>query len=299
MTATIGRQQARGVRAVAPAPRKRRRLTGAGLVTQAVLAAWALLIIIPLAWVLLASFKDTTEIFSAPWTLPGRLRWENWGRAWVKADVGRYVLNSVIVVSLSTAGTMLLSSMAAYVLARYRFWGNRPVYFLFVAGIAFPPFLAVVPLFFVVKNFGLLNTYTGLVLVYIAYSLPFTIFFLTSFFRSLPNSVAEAAEIDGASHTRRFFAVMLPMARPGLISLTIFNLIGQWGQYLLPLVLMAGARDKWVLTQGIANISTSAGYEADWSGLFAALSISMLPMIVMYVIFQRQIQAGLTAGAVK
>ena len=299
MTATISRQEAHGVRPVAPAPRKRRRLTIPGLVTQAVLAAWALLIIIPLAWVLVASFKNTTEIFAAPWTLPAQLRWENWGRAWVKADVGRYVLNSVIVVSLSTAGTMLLSSMAAYVLARYRFWGNRPVYFLVVAGIAFPPFLAVVPLFFVVKSFGLLNSFTGLVLVYIAYSLPFTIFFLTSFFRSLPNSVAEAAEIDGASHTRRFFSVMLPMARPGLISLTIFNLIGQWGQYLLPLVLMAGARDKWVLTQGIANISTSAGYEADWSGLFAALSISMLPMIVMYVIFQRQIQAGLTAGAVK
>jgi N-acetylglucosamine transport system permease protein len=134
--------------------------------------------------------------------------------------------------------------------------------------------------------------------VYVAYSLPFTIFFLTSFFRSLPSSVAEAATIDGASHTRLFFSVMLPMAKPGLISLTIFNLIGQWGQYLLPLVLNA-REDKWVLTQGIADISTAAGYEADWSGLFAALTISILPMIVIYIIFQRQIQAGLTAGAVK
>ncbi|WSG48277.1 carbohydrate ABC transporter permease [Dactylosporangium sp. NBC_01737] len=257
------------------------------------------MIIIPLAWVFLASFKNTTEIFATPWTVPDHLRWENWGRAWTKAHVGRYVLNSVLVVTLATAGTMLLSSMAAYVLARYKFVGNRVVYFLFVAGIAFPPFLAVVPLFFQVKQLGLLNTYTGLIIVYIAYSLPFTIFFLTSFFRSLPNTVAEAATIDGASHTRLFFSVMLPMAKPGLISLTIFNLIGQWGQFLLPLVLMAGAKDKWVLTQGIQDISTSAGYEADWSGLFAALTISILPMIVMYMIFQRQIQAGLTAGAVK
>ncbi|MET7392091.1 carbohydrate ABC transporter permease [Dactylosporangium sp. NPDC005572] len=257
------------------------------------------MIILPLVWVLLASFKNTTEIFSTPWTMPGHLRWENWGRAWNKAHVGRYFLNSVLVVTLATAGTMLLSSMAAYVLARYRFWGNRLIYFLFVAGIAFPPFLAVVPLFFQVKQLGLLGSYTGLIIVYIAYSLPFTIFFLTSFFRTLPNTVAEAATIDGASHTRLFFSVMLPMAKPGLISLTIFNLIGQWGQYLLPLVLMASAKDKWVLTQGIADISTSAGYEADWSGLFAALTISILPMIVMYVIFQRQIQAGLTAGAVK
>ncbi|WP_433367128.1 carbohydrate ABC transporter permease [Dactylosporangium sp. CA-152071] len=271
----------------------------AGAFGHVFLAIWALMIIIPLAWVFLASFKNTTEIFSAPWTLPDHLRWENWSRAWNKAHVGQYVLNSVLVVTLATFGTMLLSSMAAYVLARYRFFGNRIIYFLFVAGIAFPPFLAVVPLFFQVKQLGLLNTYTGLIIVYIAYSLPFTIFFLTSFFRSLPNSVAEAATIDGASHTRLFFSVMLPMAKPGLISLTIFNLIGQWGQFLLPLVLMAGAEDKWVLTQGIQDISTAAGYEADWSGLFAALTISILPMIAMYMVFQRQIQAGLTAGAVK
>lgn len=305
MTAIIGRdtpgqrsgQHSAG--AVPSGPRTRRKLNIAGGVGNVFLAIWALMIILPLVWVLLASFKNTTEIFSTPWTMPGHLRWENWGRAWNKAHVGRYFLNSVLVVTLATAGTMLLSSMAAYVLARYRFWGNRLIYFLFVAGIAFPPFLAVVPLFFQVKQLGLLGSYTGLIIVYIAYSLPFTIFFLTSFFRTLPNTVAEAATIDGASHTRLFFSVMLPMAKPGLISLTIFNLIGQWGQYLLPLVLMASAKDKWVLTQGIADISTSAGYEADWSGLFAALTISILPMIVMYVIFQRQIQAGLTAGAVK
>ena len=305
MTTTIGREtpgqrsDRPGARAVTHSARPRRKLNIAGGLGSIFLAIWALLILIPLAWVFLASFKNTTEIFAAPWTLPAELRWENWGRAWTKAHVGRYLLNSVLVVSISTAGTILLSSMAAYVLARYKFWGNRLIYFLFVAGIAFPPFLAVVPLFFVVKNFGLLNTYTGLILVYVAYSLPFTIFFLTSFFRSLPNSVAEAATIDGASHTRLFFSVMLPMAKPGLISLTIFNLIGQWAQYLLPLVLMAGAKDKWVLTQGIADISVAAGYEADWSGLFAALTISILPMIVIYIIFQRQIQAGLTAGAVK
>ncbi len=305
MTTTIGREtpgqrsDKPGARAVTQPARPRKQLNIAGGIGHIFLVVWALLILLPLAWVFLASFKNTTEIFAAPWTLPAELRWENWGRAWTKAHVGRYVLNSVLVVTVSTAGTILLSSMAAYVLARYRFWGNRLIYFLFVAGIAFPPFLAVVPLFFVVKNFGLLNTYSGLILVYIAYSLPFTIFFLTSFFRSLPNSVAEAATIDGASHTRLFFSVMLPMAKPGLISLTIFNLIGQWAQYLLPLVLMAGAKDKWVLTQGIADIQTAAGYEADWSGLFAALSISILPMIVIYMIFQRQIQAGLTAGAVK
>jgi N-acetylglucosamine transport system permease protein len=262
------------------------------------LVVWAIIVIVPILWTFLASFKNTNEIFSSPWTLPAELRFENWGRAWTKAHVGRYFLNSVIVVSFATAGTMLFGSMAAYVLARYKFFGNRFLYLLFVSGLAFPTFLAIVPLFKVVQNLGLLNTYTGLVLVYIAYSLPFTIFFLAAFFRTLPNSVAEAALIDGSSHTRTFFQVMLPMSKPGMVSVAIFNIIGQWAQYLLPLVLMTDA-DKYVLTQGIAQISVNAGYEADWSGLFAALSMSILPMIIVYAFFQRQIQAGLTAGAVK
>jgi N-acetylglucosamine transport system permease protein len=274
---------------------------------QVALIIWAVIVIAPILWTFLASFKNTTEIFSSPWTLPAHLRIENWSRAWTKAHVGRYFLNSVLVVGLGTFGTMLLGSMAAYVLARYKFWGNRIVYYLFVSGLAFPPVLAIVPLFFIVKQAGnvpligqyiTLNTYGGLILVYIAYSLPFTVFFLAAFFKTLPSSIAEAAMIDGASHSRLFFRIMLPMARPGMVSVAIFNIIGQWAQYLLPVVLMTDA-SKYVLTQGIATINTNAGYEADWSGLFAAVGLAIIPMIIVYAIFQRQIQAGLTAGAVK
>ncbi len=143
-------------------------------------------------------------------------------------------------VGCSTLGTMLLGSMAAYVLARFEFFGNRFIYFLFVGGMAFPVVMVLVPLFFVTKNLGILNTLPGLILVYIAYSLPFTVFFMTSFFRTLPTSVAEAALVDGASHTRTFFQIMVPMAKPGIISIGIFNVLGQWNQYLLPLVLNQG-----------------------------------------------------------
>ncbi|HEY9524550.1 MAG TPA: carbohydrate ABC transporter permease [Thermopolyspora sp.] len=273
------------------------------------LAVWTVLVVVPLAWTFLASFKSEDEIFGNAWSLPATLRFENWARAWDQAHIGRYLLNSVVVVSFSTFGTMLLGSMAAYVLARYRFRGNRTIYLLFVSGLAFPVYLALTPLFFVVQNIGRipiigplvgLNTYGGLVLVYIAYSLPFTVFFLSAFFRTLPTAVAEAGFVDGASHSRVFFQIMLPMARPGIVSITIFNVLGQWNQYQLPLVLLSGqARDKWVLTQGIADISTAAGYDADWAALFAALSIAILPMLVVYTVFQRQIQAGLTAGALK
>jgi N-acetylglucosamine transport system permease protein len=265
------------------------------------LAAWAVVVIAPLLWTVLASFKTNTEIFlGSPFAPPESFSFASFGRAWTRAHVGRYFLNSVYVVALSTAGTMLLGSMAAYVLARYQFIGNRFVYYLFVSGLAFPVFLALVPLFLVVNNMGLLNTYTGLILVYIAYSLPFTVFFLAAFFKTLPTAVAEAAIMDGASHTRLFFQVMMPMAKPGLISITIFNIIGQWNQYLLPVALMQGENDsKYVLTQGIARIQIAAGYEADWAAMFAALTLSILPMIVVYAIFQRQIQHGLTSGALK
>jgi N-acetylglucosamine transport system permease protein len=281
--------------------RRRRRPLGVfGTLSHIALIVWALLIIGPVLWTFLASFKTNAEIFGDPITLPHSYSWAAWGRAWDKAHIGQYLLNTVIVVAFATFGTMLLGSMAAYVIARYEFPGNRLVYLLFVSGLSFPVFLALVPLFFVVRNLGLLGTHTGVVLVYIAYSLPFTVFFLTAFFKTLPTSVAEAAMIDGAGHARTFFSVMMPMARPGLVSITIFNILGQWNQYLLPIVLLPGnVQDKWLITQGVANISVNAGYEADWPGLFAALSITVIPVMIVYIIFQRQIQSGLTSGALK
>ncbi|WP_113702935.1 carbohydrate ABC transporter permease [Nonomuraea lactucae] len=286
---------------------RRRRLGPLSALSHTALVVWTALTVVPILWTFLASVKSEDEIFGDAWSTPARLRWENFARAWEQAHIGQYMLNSVIVVSFGTLGTMLAGSMAAYVLARYPFRGNRAVYLLFVSGLAFPVYLALTPLFFVVQNLGNvplagpfigLNTHAGLVLVYIAYSLPFTVFFLAAFFRTLPTAVAEAALVDGASHTRVFFQIMLPMARPGIVSVAIFNVLGQWNQYQLPLVLLQ-ERDKWVLTQGIADISTAAGYDQDWSALFAALTLAILPMLVVYTVFQRQIQSGLTAGALK
>ncbi|MEV0384200.1 carbohydrate ABC transporter permease [Nonomuraea sp. NPDC050643] len=286
---------------------RRRRLGPLGVLTHIALVVWTLLVMVPILWTFLASVKSEDEIFGSAWSLPASLRWDNFARAWDQANIGQYMLNSVVVVAFSTFGTMLIGSMAAYVLARYPFRGNRAVYLLFVSGLAFPVYLALTPLFFVVQNMGNvpvvgpfigLNTHAGLVLVYIAYSMPFTVFFLSAFFRTLPTAVGEAAMVDGASHTRVFFQIMLPMARPGIISITIFNVLGQWNQYQLPLVLLQD-REKWVLTQGIADISSAAGYDQDWSAMFAALTLAILPMLIVYTVFQRQIQSGLTSGALK
>ncbi|CAL9388756.1 Diacetylchitobiose uptake system permease protein NgcG [Streptomyces sp. enrichment culture] len=289
----------RGTGAPAGGPARERK-EGAVLnaFSHGILVTWAIMVVLPLVWAVMTSFKDDRSIFSSPWSLPDALHFENWSRAWTEADMSDYFLNTVLVVGGSLVGTLVLGSMAAYVLARFDFPGNRFVYYLFIGGMGFPVMLALVPLFYVVNNMGLLNTIHGLILVYIAYSLPFTVFFLTAFFRTLPTSVAEAAFVDGASHTRTFFQIMLPMAKPGLISVGIFNFLGQWNQYMLPTVLNTDP-DKRVLTQGLVQLAVSQGYKGDWSGLFAGLVMAMLPVLAAYVVFQRQVVQGLTAGALK
>jgi N-acetylglucosamine transport system permease protein len=263
--------------------------------SHVVLIGWSLLVIVPFVWALIASTKTTREIFAEPWSLPASPQWDNFSGAWDKG-VGEYLLNSLIVVTGGVLLTMLLGSMAAYVLARYEFPGNRFIFYLFAAGMMFPVFLAIVPLFFVVENLGMLSTYHGLILVYVAYSLPFTVFFMHAFFRTLPTEYAEAAVVDGCSHTGVFFRVMLPMAKPGLLSVGIFNVLGQWNQFVLPQFL---SPEKPVLAQGIATLLASQRYEGDWGVLFAALTVAMVPVVVVYLLFYRQIQSGLTAGTLK
>ncbi|MFJ6167364.1 carbohydrate ABC transporter permease [Micromonospora orduensis] len=277
----------------------RRELGVANTLSHGFLLIWGLLTVLPLLWMFLSSFKTNGEILADPWGLPGALRWDNWARAWTGAHIGRYFLNSLVVVAGSVSLTMLMGATAAYVFARYEFRGRQFVYYLFVGGLMFPVFLALVPLFFVVRNAGLFNTWVGLILVYAAYSLPFTVFFLTAFFRTLPTSVAEAAMVDGCGHFRLFFRVMLPMARPGLISVAIFNFLSHWNQFLLPQVLMQGDESKWMLAQGLFALSVSQGYAGDYARLFAGLSIAVLPVLAIYVAFQRQVQTGLTAGQLK
>jgi N-acetylglucosamine transport system permease protein len=287
----------------AGAPRQRRSggggAAGLNVFSNAFLVIWVVMAAGPLVWVVVNSLRESGAITGDPFGWPTGLNLENFANAWSDANIGTYALNSLIILCGSLPGTMLLGSMAAYVIARFEFFGNRAIYLLFAGGMMFPIILAVVPLFFVMDNFALLDTRHGLILVYIAYSLPFTTFFLTAFFKTLPGSVAEAATIDGASHLRTFFQIMLPMAKPGLISIGIFNFLGQWNQYFLPLALNASDGDKALLTQGLAELSVSQGYEGDWGALFAGLAIAMVPILVVYMVFQRQVQEGLTAGAVK
>lgn len=287
----------------APARRNSRNSDGAGFsaLHHVILSLWALLVILPLLWTVYTSFKTSREILTNPFGLPETMQFSNYSRAWEEARIGDYFLNTLIVVGLALIIVMLLGAMCAYVLARFRFPGNRIIYYGMIAGLTFPIFLAVVPLFFVLKNMGLLDGRMGLVgviLSYVAFALPFTVFFLHSFFSGLPEEISEAAAIDGAGDFRTFFQVMLPMAKPGLASVAIFNFLGLWNQYLLPLVLNTDRRN-YVLAQGLVNLQAQQGYKVDWGGMFASVVITVIPVLIVYVIFQRQLQGGVDPSSNK
>src|SRR5688500_2482297 len=271
-------------------------------VSQVLLGFWALVVIFPFVWMLVTSLKSDPEILSSPWDLPASLQWDNFERAWTEARIGRYFVNTLIVLAGSVTGTLLVSAMASYVLARFVFPGRQLLLYVFIAGLMFPVFLALVPLCFLVtdlEKYGLgLGKYQSLILVYIAYSLPFTIFFLTGFFKTLPSELGEAAILDGANQYQIFFQIMLPLARPGLIAMGIFNFLGQWNQFLLPLVLMPD-ENKYLLSQGLYFLAVQQGYQNDYGALFAAMVITMVPTLIIYVLFQRRLESGLTAGALK
>ena len=266
------------------------------------------MVIYPLLWVVMSALKTDSEVIREPLSLiPKSLQWDNFARAWT-AGIDSFFLNTLLVLVFSVTLTMLLGSMAAYALARYEFRGNRLIYWMFLSGLTLPVYLAAVPLFKGVYNMNVVfpllgpNKHLTLILVYVAWSLSFTVFFMHSFFRTLPDSIAEAAMVDGASHTRAFFSVMLPMAKPGLISIGIFNVLGQWNQWYLPTLLMqsvSGEPKNQVIAQGLIELSVNQGYKSDWSGLFAGVTMAMLPVLIVYIVFQRQVQSGLTAGVGK
>ncbi|MGN6486573.1 MAG: ABC transporter permease subunit [Devosia sp.] len=267
-------------------------------ISHVALIAWVVIICAPLLWVLMSSFKTTSQIFQSPFTLPTSLNFDNYVSAWTTASIGTYFFNTVIVVGFSLVIVMLLGAMCAYYLARYEFKGSRIIYYLMLAGLTFPIFLAVVPLFQTLRGFGLLNTFPGLIITYVAFALPFTVFFLFAFFRTLPQEVAEAAAIDGAGPWRIFFTIMLPMAGPGMASVAIFNFLGLWNQFLLPIALNTNTQN-YVLSQGMASFASQAGYSVNFGALFAAVVITVLPVLVTYVIFQRQLQGSVSQGLLK
>jgi N-acetylglucosamine transport system permease protein len=222
----------------------------------------------------------------------------NYAEAWTTTQIGKAFFNSLIV-SLATMVVLIpISAMAAYVLAKYRFRGSNALFMLFLGGMMFPQFLVIVPLFLQMSGLGLDDSLTGLTLVYIAFSLPFTVFVLTGFFHQLPDELAEAAMLDGCGHQATFWKIMMPLAKPGLVVVTIFDVIGLWNEYNLALVLMR-TRDSFTLPRALDSLQMTAQYLGDTGALMAAMVIVILPVLVVYWLLKEKIHEAMLAGAVK
>lgn len=272
----------------------------ARLVMYLLLFAWTFLVVYPLLWTLFGALKDNQQfMLKQPWALPEfPLLWSNFTYVWEKYGFHSYFINSTIVTLGSIALSLLLASTTAYALARYSIRGGTLLYYLYLSAMMIPMILGLIPLFFLLNDMGLINNLFGLILVYTASTLPFGIFVLYGFFKSLPKELEEAAYIDGAGFARTFWSVMLPLARSGLISVGIMNGLNVWNEYIMGSVLV-NKPQLYTLPVGLAVMQTEMQYRTEWGPLFAGLLVSIIPVLIVYIIFQRQIAEGVTAGAVK
>lgn len=262
-------------------------------------AAWTLM---PMVWVAYSSLKTDAAILREPLAPPAwaEADFGAYERAWRGSRLGDYFLNSILVTGASVALILALAAPAAYALARFRLPLGRTAYALFLAGLTIPAQLAMVPLFFELRALGLLDSRLGLVLVYSANGLPFAIFILAGFFRGLPRALHEAAVVDGCGEFAAFWRVMLPLSRPGLVTVAIFQFIGIWKEYFFAFMLVGGGDGgARTLPLGLANLAITAQYGGDQARLFAGLVIVTLPILLVYVLLQRQLVAGIAAGALK
>ena len=269
----------------------------ANLARWVVVVVALVIVVFPFYWMVNTSLKPASEIFVSPPTFVS----PNWSvdaymTVLTQRPVARYFLNSLVVALGTTLLSVTLAAFAAYGFTRFFPRGATPfiVFLLFTKML--PETLLIIPYFQLMSDLGLLNTYWALVLAYSSFALPFSVWMLIGFFRSIPRDIDEAAMIDGASYLQSFFRVILPLARPGLVAVALFTFLIAWNSYLWALVLTTDS-SMYVLSVGIANMVGE--YRVQWNELMAAAVIAALPVMVLYSLLERHLVSAITAGAVK
>lgn len=267
-----------------------------GILAGGGLALLAIVFFFPMAWMVLSSFKTNAQIFRTPFALPTELDFGRWAEAWEVGHLGQYALNSAIVTAASVSLILVLGAGAAFAFSRYRFRGRRLLMGLFALGLLLPLqsyFIAQSQLF---NQLAITDTRLALIIPYAAMGLSLAVYLLKVYLDALPDELFDAARIDGASDVRVFWNLALPLLRPGLATVAIFSALAAWNEFLLALLYI---QDDSLKTIPTGLLAFSSRYVTDYSLLFSALSIVTLPMIVIYVAFNRQIVEGITAGSVK
>ncbi len=266
------------------------------------LAVEILVTLVCLAWLspfyllIVNTLKTMPEITASPLSLPAAPSLDAYARAWNQANLGSYYKNSLLISGVSVVLSVSIASLAAYAFSRLRFPGKQPLFFFLLAGVMLPLQIALVPLYRLLNNMDLLSSYTGMIALYVAFTLPFGIFVLTGFYKSIPVEIEEAAMIDGCGWFESYWRIVLPLAAPGLVTMVILEFIWFWNEYLVALTMIQKEAVRTVMLGVMVMANT---FQLDFSLLTAGIVIALVPPIVVFIFFQRYLIRGLTAGAVK
>ena len=274
-----------------------------------VLGLLAVLILVPVAWVMMASVKETVEHYGSPWALPTHLHWQNFADAWTKANMGGYMLHSVTVTALALGILLVVALPASYCLARFNFVGQKFLNTCIMAGLFINVNYIVVPIYLMLSDADkwcktvlgqamLLNNHVVVAIVYAATALPFTIYLLSSYFATLPHDFEEAAYIDGAGYFRTMLEIIFPMAKPSIITVILFNFLSFWNEYIIVKTLVTD-RDQWTLPAGLLNLMQAQQSAAEYGPMYAGLVLVMLPVLILYICVQKNLTKGMTVGGLK
>jgi len=264
-------------------------------ITNLLLIIWIGFTIFAFGWLIISSFKSTREIYTGVWSLPKVFRFDNYIRVLNDFGLLKYTLNSLIVVLISTLLVLVLSSPIAYVLSRLKFRGSSFISMSFILGIGIPIQSILIPLFLMLCKIKMTDSLVGLTWLYTVTSLPFSIYILMGFFKTIPSILEDAARIDGATAGQSFIKIMLPMARSGIISVGIYVFVMLWKEFLLALIFIS-EEPKQTISLGLYSLVTQLTYTGDWGGLFTGVVLVIVPSVIFYSVLARKFIAGVTAG---
>ncbi len=266
------------------------------IVVYLVLSIYALIIVGPITMMIFNSLKTMRELFLKPFALPTKFMFQNYTLAWQRAGIATGYRNSLVVAVTTVIAVLLLASMFAYMISKYQFRGRRILFFYSMLGLALPSRLAFIPIFLLLRSFGLVNSLFGLTLVYVSTNLAFSAFILKNFIDSVPNELCEAAKIDGANVVSIYWKVILPLVKPALSIVAIVTFINVWNDFFFPLILI-NDRSKATITLAVSIFFGE--YSIQWHLLFAGLTLSIIPTMIVFLFFSRYFITGMTQGAIK
>ncbi|MCD9023151.1 carbohydrate ABC transporter permease [Cohnella sp. NL03-T5] len=262
------------------------------------MALWAIGILFPLLWIVFESLKTNREFFADIWSIPEKLKWVNYANAWTLLGVKQSMFNTLYYIGLSLLIGMFFTTVNAYALTRLDFRGRKLIWAMIMLSLFLPGINALVPQYVLMRSFSLTNSLTGLVILDSLGESALYLMLLGGFMASLPKEVEESAYVDGASLFKVFYKIIVPLSIPGIVTVAIFKFMGLYNNFLGPLIYLSDPR-KYTIGLNIYYLNILMQYKTNWVTLFASVIITLIPLVFVYVLFQRQIMEGTTIGAVK